>query len=182
MPVLINARQEIFTQNWFEAKPITEAAIIAGYKPNWAASIASRLSRKVKILARYNELQEQAASKKVASKQERMEILSEILRAKPEDYMELSEDGRDLQITREALKSPAVSYIRTEQVALGKMPVRLTRVGLIDKTKAADLLNKMDGIYAPETKQVYNDIKIMVVYDNSDKRSKGNTALNGTTP
>ena len=59
--ILTNSRQELFAKYWFEGKPITGAAIEAGYKPKWAASIASRLSRKVKVLARYQELQQKAS-------------------------------------------------------------------------------------------------------------------------
>jgi len=129
------------------------------------------LSRNVKVLARYNELQEQAASKKKATVQERQEILTEIVRAKPEDYLILSEDGRDLVVNPKAMKSMAVSYLRTEQIALGKMPVRLTRVGMADKNKAIDLLNKMDRIYndTPQQGNPTTNIMNIIVIDGETK-------------
>ena len=85
------------------------------------------------------------------------------MRTTPSDLLNVSDDGRDLTIDKEALKSPAVTYISTEQKTLGKMPVRLTRVNMADKIRAADLLCKMKGVYAADTKNVYNDIKILVV-------------------
>ncbi|KKN06627.1 hypothetical protein LCGC14_1075260, partial [marine sediment metagenome] len=86
-----DSRQEIFTQNWFKGKTKEESAIIAGYAPKWAFTIASRLSRNVKVLARYNELQTQASNDIVLNFEQRQNILSEIASGNLLDYQEVGD-------------------------------------------------------------------------------------------
>ena len=76
MGILTNQKWETFTQNWFAGKTKEEAAIIAGYKPKWARSIASRLSTKDNILSRYNELQQKAEDATIATVLERKQRLT----------------------------------------------------------------------------------------------------------
>lgn len=144
---LANVRHEKFAIALFKGMSQKEAAIEAGYKESRAYETASRLVRNGKILDRILALQKATESDAVMSVEERKQKLTEIARTTLSDVMELSGDGRDLYFKPEAMKSPAVSYIRTEQIALGKMPVRITRVGLVDKVKPIQELNKMDGQY-----------------------------------
>jgi hypothetical protein len=61
MPVLINARHEAFAQALAQGKSAIDAHKLAGYKPDRGA--ASRLSAKVSIRARVEELQGKVAKK-----------------------------------------------------------------------------------------------------------------------
>ena len=78
--ILANAQHEKFAQLLFSGKSQEEAAIEAGYKAKWARSCASHLATKATIKGRVTELFEALASKKIMSKQERMEMLSQIAR------------------------------------------------------------------------------------------------------
>jgi len=146
----LTQKQTIFSNKYFELGNATEAAKLAGYSPRTAAVAGSRLLRNVNIDGRLTQLQEAAKDASVASVLERKQVLTEALRITPEDIMELSDDSRDLMIKPEALKSRAVAYIRTEQISIGKMPVRISRIGLMDKVRAAAELNKMERIYEAE--------------------------------
>ncbi len=152
MPALRNTKMEKFARNWFEGMPKTEAAIQAGYKPKWAASIATRLSNKVKILERYQELQQKAEDESVASVIERKQILTEIARGDLLDYQEQGADGGYLSIGKDSPNTRAISEItnRTEYDKDGANAALITKVKLHSPTQAIDLLNKMDGAYAPE--------------------------------
>jgi len=150
MPPLTNTRWETFTQNWFEGKTQCEAALIAGYSQKALRSISSRLITKANILARYNELQELSASKKVLTKQQRMEILSEIASGNLIDYQEVGADGGYLSIGKESPNTRAISEItsRTEYDKEGSGAALVTKVRLHNPVPAIDLLNKMDRIYS----------------------------------
>lgn len=156
-------KQETFCLKYLELGRARDAALIAGYKPKYVDSIASNLLLKPAVKERLAELRKLVQDSTIATVTEIDRTLTNILRTTPSDLLNVSDDGRDLTIDKEALKSPAVTYISTEQKTLGKMPVRLTRVNMADKIRAADLLCKMKGVYAADTKNVYNDIKILVV-------------------
>ena len=146
----LTQKQETFCLKYFELGVVGEAALIAGYSPRTAPYIGSENLNKLKIQARLQELRQVAEDASVATVLERKQVLTEALRITPEDIMELSDDSRDLMIKPEALKSRAVAYIRTEQISIGKMPVRISRIGLMDKVRAAAELNKMERIYEAE--------------------------------
>jgi len=78
----------------------------------------------------------------------RRKILSEIATGNIGDFIEISEDGQTVTIKKQVKNSPAVEHIRTEQKMLGKYPVQVTKLGLMNKIAAIDLLNKMDKIYS----------------------------------
>ena len=164
----LTQKQETFCLKYFELGNASEAARLALYSPKTAGVIGAENLLKPKIQDRLKELRQAAEDASVASVLERKQILTDILRVTPADVLVISEDGRDTQIKPDALNSPAVSYIRTEQVALGKMPVRVTRVGLIDKVRAATELNKMEKIYT-EGPTVNIDNRKIEIYVSSDK-------------
>ncbi len=150
MPPLKNSRHERFAQAWFSGKTYEESAIESGYKPSRARQTGSFLVTNRNILARYNELQEAAASARVMSKRERMERLSEIARARLTDFMELGQDGSWVNIGEETPHGAAIAEIhsRTEYDDNGAHPTVHTSVKLHDPLKAIDLLNKMDKLYS----------------------------------
>jgi len=172
MPVLLNSRWETFVQEWFSGTKKEESALIAGYSKTNAASIATRLSKKAKVLERYEELKSEVSRLKVAGFQERQEILSEIARDKLSDFVD--EFG---VVDRRKLTSHAIQAV--DQVLDNKRGAIL-KLRLHSPAQAIDLLNKMDKIYEAESKTInYNDIKILVVYDDSNKRD--NSQITQTT-
>lgn len=168
----LTQKQETFCLNILKGMGQREAYKEAGYSTNMSLSVidvkASELAKNGKVSVRIKELRQIELDATIATVVERKQILTNILRVTPSDVIEISEDERDTRIKPEALKSPAVSYIRTEQVALGKMPVRVTRVGLTDKVRAAAELNKMERIYDTEG-TVKIDNRTLNIYVNSEK-------------
>lgn len=82
MPVLSNARHEIFAQETVKGASGREAYKTAGYKPkndNVADANASRLLRDAKVRARIEELQERAA---VRAELTVLDILDELKQAR----------------------------------------------------------------------------------------------------
>ena len=154
----LTQKQENFCLNLIKGMSQREAYAKAGYSANQLPATQDRnafeLASSNKILARLEELRAPIEAEVALSASKRKEILAKIATATPADILELSEDERDTRLKPEALDSPAVSYIRTEQVSIGKMPVRITRVGMTDKIRAIAELNKMEGDYAPEKRRV----------------------------
>lgn len=150
----LSQRGEIFAVNLFKKMSQRDAyqdAFSPGYSLASVDGNASRLANSDKVQARLKELRAAAADPTICSVKERKQILSGIVRATPADIMEISEDGKEVKVKAEALNSPAVNYIRTEEVRLGeKIKVNITRAGLTDKVRAAAELNKMEGVYEPE--------------------------------
>lgn len=150
----LTQKQRNFALDVFRDVTPSEAYLIHyKCKPSASYSLASRLLTNAKIQSYLEELRNKAEEASIASVVERKQILSQILRTKPEDIMELSEDGKTLTIKREALKSPAISYIKTDQVTIGeeKFDVTITKLSLTDKIRAAGELNKMEKIYTENT-------------------------------
>lgn len=76
MATLVNRQWECFCIEYFGGKNKQDAAKAAGYSPRTAGAIASRLLRKVKIIERLQELQEEVASAAIMDVRERQERLS----------------------------------------------------------------------------------------------------------
>ena len=143
--ILTNQKWETFCQNWFAGKTKEEAAIIAGYKPKWVRSIASRLSTKANILARYNELQQKAEDATIATVKERKQILTEITRGDLTDYQETGADGAWLNIGKESPHTKAISEITSRTNEDNSV---ITKVKLHSSIQAIAELNKMEKIYS----------------------------------
>ncbi len=165
MPALTNTKWEIFTQNWFQGKTKEESATIAGYKPKWVRSIASRLSTKANILARYQELNQKAVDASVMGKLERKQRLSEIARARLTDFVEAGADGAWINIGLESVNSAALQSVKskTEYDNNGAHPTVITDIKLHDPVKAITVLNDMDDIGVP--KNTINIITNEVIID-----------------
>ena len=153
MSVLRNSRQERYVQNWLKGETKEKSVINAGYQPKWAASIGSKLSINPKILARYDELQQKAEDASVATVLERKQILTEIARARMTDFMTCSAVGVWMHdIGPENLNKAGLKKVETTTMPFGSeesnLKIILTKVELIDSTKAIDLLNKMDKLYS----------------------------------
>lgn len=150
----LTVKQEKFCINYFESGNAAAAATLAGYSVKSIRSIASEILTNPNIQARIKALQEKAESAKIATVQERKEILTEILRAKLTDFMELGQDGSWVNIGPETKSGHAIQEIhsRTEYDKDGASPTIYTSVKLINPIEAIKELNKMEGIGKEDTK------------------------------
>jgi phage terminase small subunit len=149
MPPLRLQKQERFCLEYFKCGNASEAARIAKYSPKTAGVIGRENLLKPNIQARLAELRAKAENESIASVIERKQILTEILRTKLTDFMELGKDGSWVNIGPETPNSRAISEVhsRTEYDENGDKPTIYTSVKLHDPIRAAQELNKMDGIY-----------------------------------
>jgi len=171
--IMLTQKQETFTVNYFESGKVTESALLAGYSPKTAFVIGSENLTKPKIQERLLELRAKVESAKVANVEERQQILTEIARGRLTDFMECGQDGSWINIDSEKMNTHAIQGIdsKTEYDENGSNPTVVTKIKLHNPINAIAELNKMDHVYEPESKTVnYNDIKILVVYD-EQKRS-----------
>ncbi len=151
----LTEHQENFIVAYFQLGDPSAAYLQAGYKAKSSAvasACSTRLLKNAKILGRLKELRDAAASAKIMSVRERKERLSEIARGKLTDYMTAGPDGSWVNVGPEVPNAGAIQEIhsRTEYDDNGEKPTVYTSVKLHDPTKAIDLLNKMDGAYAPQ--------------------------------
>ena len=121
MPPLENGQHERFAQAIaLEGKNQTEAALIAQYSPKTAKSMGWKLThRKPKIMARIKELQEATANEKIADKQERMEILSEVARGTLGEEAEAVQPGNVVRVKRFTVKPMSVAGAVDQMELLG---------------------------------------------------------------
>lgn len=171
----LTVKQEKFCINYFESGNAAAAATLAGYSVKSIRSIASEILTNPNIQARIKALQEKAESAKIATVQERKEILTEILRAKLTDFMELGQDGSWVNIGPETKSGHAIQEIhsRTEYDKDGASPTIYTSVKLINPIEAIKELNKMEGIGKEETKVNVNLDQRKVIFNviNPDTRN-----------
>lgn len=165
----LTVKQEKFCINYFESGNAASAATLAGYSIKSIRSIASEILTNPNIKARIKALQEKAESAKIATVQERKQILTEILRAKLTDYIELGKDGSWVNIGPETPQSRAIQEIhsRTEYDENGEHPTIHTSVKLINPIEAIKELNKMEGVYPSERIDITskgNEIKPQIVF------------------
>lgn len=171
MKDILSVKQEKFCVNYFETGKLEESAILAGYSPRSAGTIASETIRKPKIIARIRELYKAVEKKKIMSVQERMEILTEIGRGNLLDYQETGADGSWLNIGKESPNTRAIAEITSKTDENGSVVVK---VRLHNPTTAIDLLNKMDKLYS-ETTQINIDNRKVIFQvgrgyaDNNDR-------------
>jgi phage terminase small subunit len=166
--VKLRQKQEKFVLEYFKTGNAASAAVMAGYSVKSVRSIASQLLTNINIKARLAELQEKAESVKIASVVERKQILTEILRAKLTDFMELGKDGSWVNIGPETKNSRAIKTIRsrTEYDENADSPTIYTTVELTSPIEAIKELNKMERIYDDSTKvNVSIDQRQLNIYD-----------------
>ena len=156
MPPLIDSRREQFCLEYVQAQPAQQAAIKAGYAKSGAHVTAGRLLKNATVLARIQELKDQIASDKIMSIQERQERLSEIARGRLSDFVECGPDGSWVNIGVDGCQSAALQEVtsKTEYDDNGDHPTVITKIKLHNPMQAIAELNKMDGAYAPERKDV----------------------------
>ena len=157
---LYDARQERFCQCYFGlCKSGEEAAVEAGYSPKNARSQASVLQTKPNIQGRIQWLQTQAASARIMDSIEIKERLSEIARARLVDYACAGPDGDQINVGPESPNNAALSEITSvtkyDPGADGAVSPRvITKIKLHSPVEAIRELNKMQGNYAPEKREL----------------------------
>ena len=134
----LTQKQEDFCRLYFESGNGTQSALAAGYSPKTAYVMACENLNKPKIADRINAIRQQAVDASIMNYQERQQVLTEIGRGRFADFM--------TNLTPEKLRSAALQELRITEGTGGKSTV----IKLHDPTKAIDLLNKMDGSYAPQ--------------------------------
>lgn len=141
----LNERQEAFAQHYTREANGTLAAKLAGYSHATAAQIASEYLRHPNIQARIKILRE-AANKGYDGLREK--IINKLMVMAELDPAQLYEDdGHTLKPIHEWDLSArqSLSGFETRVGTLG-----VNKVKLVDRTKALEMLIKMQGYYAPE--------------------------------
>ncbi len=167
----LTQKQQRFCLNLFRGMSQRKAYLNAGYSgkaiPSTLDHNACVLANNSKVLTRLEELRKKAEDASIMSVMERKQKLSTIARSKLTDFMELGQDGSWVNIGSETENGEAIQEIhsRTEYDENGSHPTVYTSVKLYDPMKAIDLLNKMDGAYAPEKSEVivYDGIKLAIL-------------------
>lgn len=169
---MLTSKQERFTQNLFNGMTQREAWIQAGYSHNYSMarvdSHACELANSVKIKDRLEELNqpviEALVSSKIMDKQERLERLSEIGRARLIDFVKEGEPtlGADM------LNNGAVAdfYIKHGFNKAGE-PVVTKAIRLHNPVTAMETMNKMDKLYS-EVPTGYQDNRVFNVIVGSE--------------
>jgi len=149
MPPLKHPRREKFCLEYIKTGNAAGSAVLAGYSVKTVRSMASYLLTNINVRSRIAELQQRAEDKKIASVIERKQILTEILRAKLPDFMELGADGSWVNIGPETPNGRAIQEIhsRTDYDENGEHPTIYTSVKLINPIDAIKELNKMEQVY-----------------------------------
>lgn len=179
---LFTQKMENFCLNFVKLNNATQAAIQAGYSKRTAAVIATENLQKPNIQARIAELRKRAEDATIMSVLERKQLLTKIGRTNLTDFMEMGADGSWVNLGPETKNAEAIAEIhsRTEYDDDGAHSTVHTSVKLIDKTKAIDLLNKMDGIYKPEgtgnTTNNYNFVNMQQVFIDAKGKLESNLA------
>lgn len=120
MPVLPNARHELFVQNLAAGKGVTEAYVLAGFKRH--SGSASRLRRNAAIDARLREILAAASARTEITVARVLEELGNIAFANFLDYMRVAEDGM-LTVDFSALsreRAAALTEVTIEEFKSGR--------------------------------------------------------------
>ena len=162
----LTQKQETFCLKYFELGNATEAAIIAGYSPKTARSIAAINLTKENIVERLNQLRQKAEDASVAGVLERKQILSEIARGRLTDFMECGQDGSWINIDYSKMNTHAIQAIdsKTEYDDDGAKPTLITKIKLHNPISAISELNKMDHIYdeSPKEQNNFYSFKVLI--------------------
>jgi phage terminase small subunit len=181
----LTQKQERFTLEYFKTGNATQSAITAQYSPKTAVVQGSRLLTNANVIALLEQLRKRAEDDSVMSVLERKQRLSEIGRARIADFVRCEAGVAHITLDLESANSAAIQEITTDHVRDGRgedaVSHEVTKLKLRDQVQAITELNKMEKIYEPESKTVnYNDIKILVVYD--DKGNQNSLAKTAPEP
>ncbi len=115
--------------------------------------------KRAEITAEIRRLQEKMASPRIMTVQKRKERLSEIIRARMTDYVEIVNGSIQLKTNKEKLPTGGISKMQTvTKTDKSGTTVTKTSVKLGDTLKAIHELNKMDGLYRQRFNTQPNDL------------------------
>lgn len=141
----LNERQKRFVEEYLRSGNATQSAIKAGYSPKAAKEVASRLltfaNVKSEVEARLKELE----SERVATTQEIQEYLTAVMRG---------------ELDEEVVVNVGVGkgYTRADKIK--------AQVGAKDRTKAAELLAKVRGMFVNKSElEVTGNLPIVIKDD-----------------
>jgi phage terminase small subunit len=151
MPVLANAKHELFAQELAKGKTADEAYVLAGFKAN--RGNAATLKAKQSILDRVNEILERAAVRAEITVARVLEELGKIGFSNMADYMRSSDQG-DPYLDFSALtrdQAAALSEVTVEDFKEGRgenaRDVRRVKFKLADKRAALVDIGKHLGMF-----------------------------------
>ena len=169
----LTQKQENYVLGLYQGLSQRQAYIKAGYSLHSAPGTmdieASRMAALPKISLRLDEMRALSEAETHQKVGKVRQFLNDIIDTTPADVLQLSEDGRDLRIKPEAMHSKVTGSIRTSQVMIGGLPVRVTSLGMLDKLKAVDILNKMDRVYSDSVPASNQTINILVMNEEAKR-------------
>ncbi len=145
----LSNRQQLFCKYVAEGDNPSLATVKAGYSEKGNRSRACRLMKKDEIRAEIRSLLDEIATPRIASVLELKQRLTQIIRARIGDYIEMV-DGQ-LQWIEGVDKTMAHSLFKiktkTKTDKSGNTISRIISVSSTNVLKAIHMLNKMDGLY-----------------------------------
>lgn len=145
----LTQKQHTFCLKIIEHGNGTQAAIEAGYSPKTARFTASENLTKPNIKAFIGELRVEAKDASIMGAVERKQRLSEIGRGKVTDHLTKDGTGVDINLEKAGSVAEVTSHTEFNQGEDEGYAV-ITRAKMHNPMQAIDLLNKMEGDYAPE--------------------------------
>jgi hypothetical protein len=166
---LLNPRLEALVQARVGGMDWAPAMRAAGYK---SASNAPRLAARPEVAARLRWLQERNAQAVAVTREDLMRWLMEQILWDPLQLMEDTPSGMSLRAMKDIPESirRMVSGIEVDQVFQGEdnPPITRTKLKLIDRQKALDMLARMIGAYEADNRQLRERPAIMLIPDQID--------------
>ncbi len=156
-------REQAFCLYYFETRNPSLSSILAGYPEKGAANNANQILRRPRVKAYLKKLWDAAESPIVMSVRERMEVLSEIGRAKI-GYC-LDKDGQvDLEAIRGMPAVKEVSIIDWRNSKVPGMEYRTVKVRLLNPVESIHELNLMEKVYRINESLVNQDNRVVNIY------------------
>ena len=146
---MLTQKQENFCLNILSGMSATDAALSAGYA-RMSPTHTTAMLKTAKIAVRLAELRKPREKAAISSYEERLQILTEIQRARFGQFVD-KEGNLDIP-DKEALDSAALQEVKTTKFRGGKggrTSEITTTIKLRDPVRAIEEHNKMAGDYAP---------------------------------
>lgn len=172
----LTQKQETFCLKYFELGNASEAALLAGYSPRYAATHTTRWLNMANISQRLQELRQVAEDASVASVMERKQILTDITRGNLTDYQETGADGAWLNIGKESPHTKAIAEITSRTNEDNSV---ITKVKLHNPIQAISELNKMEHIYTEGATLNIDNRKVEIIVSGEEAKRLTEAILNG---
>lgn len=148
----LSAKRQAFCEEYVVDYNATAAAIRAGYSPKSADAEAGRLMKIERVKAEIDRLKAEKSARTGVTKERIMEELAKLAFV---DHQDVIDESGSIRPGLKKTDSSCIKKIRTKRFPDGSVE---QEVELYDKTKALDILNKMNGAY--DGTQRANQIKL----------------------